>query len=109
MALTTLTNREREFLINSKNPNLGPGSYDYDIVPSKLKKREKGARPPPFNSGSGLTNAAPNSYVKQQFTPGPGYYNSEKQNSSFEQNIIKSNEETNVYYEIKNGTLSRKF
>jgi hypothetical protein len=30
MALTTLTDRERSFLIQSKNPNLGPGYYDTD-------------------------------------------------------------------------------
>jgi hypothetical protein len=45
---------------------------------------------------------------EDKYTPGPGFYNAQKQNSSFNADFLKSIEDKEVYYLVKNGTLTKK-
>jgi hypothetical protein len=43
-----------------------------------------------------------------KYTPGPGFYNSIKNNSTFNQEFMRSHEDQDLYYVVRNGTLMRK-
>ncbi|CDW73467.1 UNKNOWN [Stylonychia lemnae] len=112
MAITNYSERDVIQFLVKHNPDLSPGMYEPSVSQQLLEKKIKAIKSPPFGKGSGMSNNSTNihSYIPQhQYTPGPGQYEINLANSSFDSSLIVNvGDKEGVYFVVKNGTQKQK-